>query len=225
MTYILVGMSTTAQKRSRQAGARKKRRPGAPRDPERTRAMLLETAFGEIYRGGFQGTGLERILSRAKVTKGALYHYFESKEKLGYAIVEEVIAEITRQKWLNPLAGSARPLDALIGIVEGTSVRRGDVEGGCPLNNLAQEMSPVDEGFRKRTARVFAMWTDAVAGALREGQKRGQVRRDIDAEEAARFLIATYEGYISLAKNAQDPEVLRAGLGSMKRYLESLRVK
>jgi TetR/AcrR family transcriptional regulator, transcriptional repressor for nem operon len=216
-------MLTAIRKREGQGTGRKKRGASAPRDPERTRTVLLETAFGEIYRGGFQGTGLDRILSRAKVTKGALYHYFDSKEKLGYAIVEEVIAEITRQKWLNPLAGSPRPLNALIGIVEGTSVRQQDVEGGCPLNNLAQEMSPVDEGFRKRVARVFAMWTDAVAGAVREGQKLGQVRRDIDAEETARFFIATYEGYISLAKTTQDPEVLREGMGAMKRYLEGLR--
>ena len=29
---------------------------------------------------------------------------------------------------------------------------------GCPLNNLAQEMSPLDEGFRTRTQQVFELW-------------------------------------------------------------------
>lgn len=196
---------------------------GVQRDPERTRAMLLETAFLEIYRGGFQGTGLDRILSRAKVTKGALYHYFDSKEKLGYAIVDETIAEITRKKWLAPLEESDHPIDALIGIVKGTSLKPGDVEGGCPLNNLSQEMSPLDEGFRRRVAQVFKAWIGAIADALRKGQKTRQVRRDIDAEDTARFIVATYEGYTSLAKNAQDAEVLRSGIRAIVRYLERLR--
>lgn len=185
--------------------------------------MLLETAYVEIYHGGFQGTGLERILSKAKVTKGALYHYFDSKEKLGYAIVDEVIAEITRKKWLVPLEEGDDPIDTLIGIVKGTSLKPEHVEGGCPLNNLSQEMSPLDEGFRRRVAHVFKAWMGAIAAALRRGQEGGQVRRDIDAEDTARFVVATYEGYVSLAKNAQDAEVLRSGLRRMAEYLKGLR--
>lgn len=199
------------------------KRASATRDPGRTRTHLLETAFAEIYRGGFQGTGLDRILERAKVTKGALYHHFASKEELGYAIVEEVITNITVQKWLVPLARSDRPLDALIGVIQGTSLAPTDVAGGCPLNNLAQEMSPVDEGFRQRVARVFKLWLGTVTGALEEARKRGQIRADINVDETAMFVIAAYEGYMSLAKNAQDAEVLRGGIRTLTHYLESLR--
>jgi TetR/AcrR family transcriptional repressor of nem operon len=60
---------------------------------------------------------------------------------------------------------------------------------------------------------------------LRDGQKRGLVRRDTDPREAATFFIAAYEGYISLAKNAQDVRVLRSGKRSLTRYLESLRAR
>jgi hypothetical protein len=97
------------------------------------------------------------------------------------------------------------------------------VECGCPLNNLSQEMSPVDEGFRSRTARVFALWTDAMASALRKGQRQGLVKGDVDPGETATFLIATYEGYLSLAKNSQDARLLGTGLKAMTHYLESLR--
>jgi TetR/AcrR family transcriptional regulator, transcriptional repressor for nem operon len=38
------------------------------------------------------------------------------------------------------------------------------------------------------------------------------VRRDLDAREAASFLIAMYEGYVTLAKNAQDVNVLKVGI-------------
>jgi TetR/AcrR family transcriptional regulator, transcriptional repressor for nem operon len=199
------------------------KRTAPVRDPERTRTHLLRTAAREVYRSGFQGTGLDRILSKAEVTKGALYHYFDSKEALGYAIVDEIIVDITREKWLRPLAESTNPIDTLIEIVKGTSLSPENVEGGCPLNNISQEMSPLDEGFRKRAARVFRDWRDAIASALHDGQKRGQVRNDLDTVETATFLVALYEGYISLAKNAQDPSALRSGLKTMTRHLETLR--
>jgi AcrR family transcriptional regulator len=208
---------------ARKTPTRKPRQAKPSRDPERTRTHLLQTAAGEVYRSGFQGTGLDRILSRAEVTKGALYHHFDSKEALGYAIVDEIIVGITREKWLRPLEESSNPIDTLIEIVKGTSLLPEHVAGGCPLNNLSQEMSPLDEGFRKRAAKIFRDWRDAIANAMREGQKHRQVRKDIDAQETATFLVALYEGYISLAKNAQDPNVLRSGLKTMTRHLETLR--
>jgi AcrR family transcriptional regulator len=195
----------------------------AGRDPARTRQALLQAAFDEIYRSGFRGSDVETILGAAGVTKGALYHHFDSKEALGYAVVDEIVARIMRDKWQSPLQEARDPLDALIAIVRATSSRLEHVCGGCPLNNLSQEMSPLDEGFRKRTAKVFGDWHRAVAAALRDGRARGKVRKDVKADETATFLIATYEGYLSLAKNAQDAKALRAGQRALVRYLESLR--
>ena len=142
----------------------------------------------------------------AGVTKGAMYHHFDNKEALGYAVVDEVVAGIMREKWQSPLQAARDPLDALIGVVRSTSLRPEHVCGGCPLNNLSQEMSPLDHGFRRRTAKVFNDWHRAVAAALRSGKLRGMVRKEVNPDEAATFLIAAYEGYISLAKNSQDPE-------------------
>jgi len=133
---------------------------------------LLQAAFREIHRSGFQSASIDTILAATNVTKGALYYHFESKEALGYAVVEEVLTEITRQKWLTPLHGVADPLAALANIFTSTSLRPEHVTGGCPLNNLAQEMSPLDEGFRKRLASVFAMGHGAIAGAARRAQGR-----------------------------------------------------
>jgi TetR/AcrR family transcriptional repressor of nem operon len=157
------------------------------------------------------------------VTKGALYHHFENKEALGYAIVDEVIAGITMEKWVRPLANTNDPIATLIEIVASTSIEPKDLRGGCPLNNLAQEMSPLDEGFRKRLAKVFAAWHGSIAKSLKEGQKKGSIRRDLDAEETATFLIAAYEGYISLCKNSQDPRMLQSGKRGIVHYLETLR--
>jgi len=204
-------------------GRNSKRKGTAPRDPERTRKRLLKAAFQEIHLSGFRSADMNAILAQAGVTKGALYYHFDSKEALGYAVVDEVIADITRDKWLHPLRNPTNPVDTLVAIVQSTAVKPQDLQRGCPLNNLAQEMSPIDEGFRRRTARLFKHWHDAIARALRTGQKQGAVRSNVDPDEAATFLIAAYEGYFSLAKNSQDAQVLRSGLRSLIGYLEGLR--
>jgi TetR/AcrR family transcriptional repressor of nem operon len=203
---------------------RPKRGGKAPaRNPARTRESLLRAAFGEIYKSGFRGSDVETILRKAGVTKGAMYHHFDSKEALGYSVVDEVIAEIMREKWQSPLQAAENPVDALIGIVRSTSLKPEHLSCGCPLNNVSQEMSPLDAGFRKRTAKVFSDWRGAVATALREGKGRGLVRKDVDPDETATFLIAAYEGYMSLTKCFQDISGTRAGLKALIGYLESLR--
>ena len=77
--------------------------------------------FQEVYRSGFQSAGLDAILASAKVTKGALYHHFSDKRALGYVLVEEVIAALTHDKWVQPLGSSEDPLATLIDIIKQTS--------------------------------------------------------------------------------------------------------
>ena len=97
-TFILVGMSRSSRRRQ----------------PDRTRARLVEVGFEEIYRHGFQSAGLDTIVERAGVTKGALYHHFPSKLELGYAVLDEVIGGFTDERWLKPIAGDGDPIDAII---------------------------------------------------------------------------------------------------------------
>jgi TetR/AcrR family transcriptional regulator, transcriptional repressor for nem operon len=202
-----------------------KRRASRPRDPERTRQRLLQAAFREVYRYGFQSAGIDTILAATNVTKGALYYHFESKEALGYAIIEEIVAEINRDRWLRPLQRSKdkNPIDALIGIIRAIPAGPRDVKGGCSLVNLTQEMSQIDEQFRKRLERIFHAWQEGIAMTLRRGQSERTVRRDLVPEETASFLIAMVEGYEVLAKNAQDPKLWNVGIRNIVGWLRTLR--
>src|SRR5580692_6001549 len=201
------------------------RRAARLRDPKGTRQRLLQAAFREVYRYGFQSAGIDTILATTNVTKGALYYHFESKEALGYAIIEEIVAEITKDRWLRPLRQSKdeNPIDALIGIVQAIPARPRDVKRGCHLVNLTQEMSQLDEQFRKRLERIFQAWQEGIAMALRKGQSQGTVRRDLVPEETASFLIAMVEGYEVLAKNAQDAKLWNMGIENIVGWLSSLR--
>jgi AcrR family transcriptional regulator len=202
------------------SGHEKKRRF---RDPERTREHLLQAAFREVHRSGFQSAGIDTILAATNVTKGALYHHFESKEALGYAIVEEVIAKLVHDRWLRPMLSGGQPIDILIGIVRRTAVRPQDIRNSCPLLNLAQEMSPLDEQFRKRLERLFLAWQKGVATLLRKGQSQGTVRRELNPDETASFLVAMVEGNASLAKVAQDAKVWEVGIKNIVEWLKALR--
>src|ERR1700684_1101993 len=202
-----------------------KRRAPRPRNPERTRQRLLQAAFREVYKVGFQSAGIDTILAATNVTKGALYYHFENKQALGYAIVEEIVAKLPRDRWLLPLQRSEDkdPIDALIGIVQAIPARPNDLKAGGPLVNLAQEMSPVDEQFGKRLERIFHSWQEGIATALRRGQDQGTVRRDLVPEETASFLIAMVKGYEVLTKNAQDARVWNMGIRNIVDWLQCLR--
>src|SRR4051794_9080658 len=80
------------------------------RSPDATRRKILEAAFMEFYRNGFQGGSLNQIVKSAGATKGALFHHFAGKQELGYAVVDEVIGPILEKRWLQPVADTADPL-------------------------------------------------------------------------------------------------------------------
>ena len=129
------------------------RQDASSRHAGETRKQLLLAAFEEIYRVGFQAASLQKILLRTGVTKGALYHHFPSKQALGHAVVDEIISVMLREQWIRPLETSTTPLLTMRQMIldAGSRMTGEDVRLGCPLNNLAQEMAPVDEGFRELT--------------------------------------------------------------------------
>jgi TetR/AcrR family transcriptional regulator, transcriptional repressor for nem operon len=197
-----------------------------PRQPDVTRDKLLKAAFEEIYRRGFQAASLDTILARAKVTKGALYHHFPDKAALGYAVVDEVVKGLLLERWLGRLEHySGDPLTALQRTIQHRATHPGphEIALGCPLNNLAQEMSPLDERFRRAVNATFEAWKDGFARALQRGQAEGTVRRDVDARQVAGFIIAAIEGSTSLAKSAQSASIQRSNLRLLSEFLDRLR--
>jgi TetR/AcrR family transcriptional regulator, transcriptional repressor for nem operon len=197
------------------------------RAPDATRQKLLGAAFEEIYRRGYQAASLDIILSRAGVTKGALYHHFTDKHELGLSVVDEIISGFLLDRWLGPLqSADGDPLEALVTTFRhrARSVEAEEVELGCPLNNIAQEMSPLDPEFRRHIEAAFGAWRRGFARALQRGQERGTVRKDIDAKKVANFLVAATEGSYSIAKSAGSRAMLRSNFENIAGFLETLRI-
>jgi AcrR family transcriptional regulator len=196
------------------------------RNPDQTRRRILDAAFIEMYRNGFQGMRLDEVTAASELTKGALYHHFPNKQALGYAVVEEVIRPMMESIWLQPLQQASDPLQVLLDIIEHMPDAKPSemmVQYGCPLNNLAQEMSPLDEGFRQRLDQVFNIWHQVISAALQQARSRGSLRADVDCEDTATFVMAAMEGCIGIAKNAQNVDRLKACNRGLVQYLLSLK--
>ena len=195
------------------------------RDPVKTRENLLLSAYQQIHAHGFQSVSLDAILRDAGVTKGALYHHFPNKNALGYAVVEEIIAPTLAEFWINPVIESDNPINALQQIVReaGDTMTMDELKMGCPLNNLSQEMSSTDEGFRQRLADIYEGWREGLSNALQHGKSNQTVAEHVNTTVTAAFIVSSLEGCIGMAKNSQDMNILmQCGQGIID-YLETLR--
>ena len=195
------------------------------RNPENTRLKILSTAFQEIHRHGYQGMRVDQVLKKTGLKKGALYHHFTSKQALGYAVLEELIQKNIRALWIDPLQNFNDPLEGIHTLFEALDSVWNDefFYLGCPLNNLAQEMSPIDEGFRERVEKFFQTWMASISDALKKGQIQGTVDNSINTDDCAVYILASIEGALGMTKNYQNKEVYYSCGRELKRYLKTLK--
>ena len=197
------------------------------RDPERTRAVLLRATFDEMYHRGFQAAKIDDIVAKAHMTKGAFFCHFENKEEAGYAMVDEVLKEITLEKWVRPLAAYKNPVQGIIfhfrKIIESTP--EDHMALGCPVNNLVQEMSALDPVFREKLNSVLKLWIDETERHLRKAQKEGYLKEDVNPRHVAEFVVTVEEGSFAMVKNLRDRNVYWSLYESLKQYLESISEK
>jgi TetR/AcrR family transcriptional regulator, transcriptional repressor for nem operon len=199
-----------------------------PRDGKSTREAVLEAATRLMHVQGYQNTSLDDVLRESGVGKGNFYHHFRSKEDLGYAILDQIVA-LFLEKTLEPCfscADGARL--AQIGcfldrVLEAQRQRK--CVGGCAMGNLASELSDVHEGFRARLASVFTAWGERLTVALREAQERGEVVEACDPESVGHLLVAALEGSILLSKVSKDIAVMEQCVIELKRYLTLYEVR
>lgn len=189
-----------------------------------TKNILLQAAFQEVTKKGFQAASLSSILEDTGLTKGALYHHYKNKKALGLAVVTDVVFAEIRRNWVIPLNQAADPIGALEGIIDGliNNPCESRLKHGCLLNNLIQEMGDLDEDFRKVLFEGAFEWMNAVESALLRGQKNGTVKRDVQPENVAKFIFATIEGATTIGKSFQCKVAVGSVLTELKSYIKGL---
>lgn len=196
------------------------------RNLKRTRNEILNVAFVEIFHRGFQGVSVDEIVDKTSLTKGAFYHQFPTKLDLGYALVDEVISPMIIGRWIkpldnykNPLEGMLKQMDLLIGKSNPKNLKL-----GCPLNNLVQEMAPIDKEFKKRLQTALNLWISETEKHLSRAKKQGYLRSDANTKEIAHFIVMAHEGFYGIIKGLDDPKAFTALFHSLKKYFKTITV-
>lgn len=161
-----------------------------------TRDKLLEAGAQAIAAKSFNACGLAEILSLAGVPKGSFYHYFESKEHFGVALIERECDE--HVEFLRPLLDdrSRSPLARLRAVFEhgrDECVANGAARQ-CLVPKLALETSQLSEPVHAAVKAAYERWSAVLADVIREGQAAGEISRRHDAERLADILVMLWEG-------------------------------
>jgi AcrR family transcriptional regulator len=180
-------------------------------DPDGMRRRIIDAAYGAFSVRGFNATAMLEVRDAAAVSGGAFSHHFPTKKSLGLAVIRDRIAEAVDVAWIAPVmtASTARAgIEAAFAGVIAELERNGSVSG-CPLNNLAVELSGQDVELRQEMDRIFRSWHKAIENKLKADSANG-LMRSIDNAQLAFLVVATYSGAMAMAKASQSTEPLRA---------------
>lgn len=193
------------------------------RDPEKTRSQVLEAAFSEIYRRGFNGVGVRELAAKAGVTIGAFFHYFPTKIHVAHAIIAEIIHPAILERWIKPLSAHKNPLQGVLKCFRSTFTEWPDefIPLGCPLNNLTQELSGSDASIRSKAGAVLNDWIDKTEEHLDRARDGGYLRKTTDTRELAEFIVTFQEGTFAMGKALGDRRIFDSLYRQFKHHLES----
>ncbi|XRE43540.1 Transcriptional regulator, AcrR family [Tenacibaculum discolor] len=190
-----------------------------------TRATILQQAFELIYKKGYQSTSIDEIIATTKVTKGAFYYHFKNKKQMGIAVIKEIIQPKTIDLSISSLSSHDSLCDSLYTMIEELLLHNSflTIEHGCPLANLTQEMSPLDNDFKQTLNEVKSLWTGAISSSIIKEQKNNTLNPSINTEEVADFIIASYWGARALGKLSNKTDTYTQHLKQLKLYLTGLK--
>lgn len=180
--------------------------PPARGRPAETRATILRVAIEAFGRDGFLATSVQEIAVEANVTKGAVYHYFGSKEDL-FRAVRDAVEEstIVRSRQAADLEGS--PVDhmkaGLAAFLDGA------------LDRDAQRILFVDapvflsDRHTAQTTRGVEEFRDVLLRAIADG-----LIRPVDATAMATLISGACQAGARLIAASQDPAKTRTEVGA-----------
>lgn len=193
-----------------------------------TREQILQAVFDDLRVHGYQGLRPDKVVAdKLHLTKGALYHHFkQGKLEIGHAVVDEILYPRYTAPWRGLAVHVGDPIAYVQQVLQHLQHHFTDQHlYGCPLNNLIQEMSPLDEGFRLRLKRITDEIQRHIMLGLQRGQAHGYVAAQVEPDAVANFVLATIEGAYTVAKVARDPTAFSHCLAQLSHYLDTLRAK
>jgi TetR/AcrR family transcriptional regulator, transcriptional repressor for nem operon len=174
------------------------------------RNKLIESGMHTVHERGFATVGLREITAIAGVAQGSFTNHFASKDEFGVAVLDHyfdgiraVIANALSDPSRKPVDRLRAYFDTITGLFEATDWRY-----GCLAGNMALEASEHSETIRARLREIFAEWTAPFAQVIREAQRAGDIRCNLDADEAGAALLEAWHGAMLRMKVERRPAPL-----------------
>lgn len=185
-----------------------------------TRDKLINATFDEVYSHGFQGASLGDILTKAGVHKGSMYHCFESKKEMALvALSEKILARFDeRYGYVNVCEKGY--LEAFYERLRDTSVR--DFKRGCPIANIVQEMSNIDEDFNTLMKSLYGAFRENIKMILDKAILANELK-PCDTKKLALFITSALEGAILSAKATGEEQDYLDVIEELIAYIEGKR--
>jgi TetR/AcrR family transcriptional repressor of nem operon len=194
-----------------------------PLPARETRERILRTAFQLFHEQGFHATGVATIGREAGINPGSLYHFFEGKDQLLLQVLEFAIGYLGPAVMEPVERQTSDPIERIFALLK--QYRDGMVQHGCrmgcPIGNLALEVSDGNPDARRLIHRNFENWAKRVEDWLVEARDR--LPSNLDRSRLARFILTVMEGGLMQARAADDLGVFDESVAVLREHLELLQ--
>ncbi len=193
-----------------------------PTTRTQTRDKLVETARRLFHEKGYQATGIAEILREAEVNSGSLYYFFPSKEDLLVAVLE-LYRELLRPRIIDPaFERVSDPLERIFAVLDGyrRQLIASGCTQGCPIGNLALEMSDRHPRVRELVAENFVAWRAAIQACLDDLSNR--LPRETDTAQLAAFVLTVMEGGVMQSRVHASLEPYESAVQTLRDYFDRL---
>lgn len=188
-----------------------------------TRDRILRTAFQLFHEQGFNATGVATIVREAGVNPGSLYHFFDSKDDLLLGVLEFALDYLGPAVMEPVEAAVSDPIERVFALLQRyrDRMQREHCRMGCPMGNMALEVSDGNAKARALIHLNFENWAERVASWF-EGDRR--LPQDVDRRRLARFVLTVMEGGLMQARAAGDLAPFDDSVAVLRDYLSRLGV-
>jgi AcrR family transcriptional regulator len=190
----------------------------AMRKGEQTRQRILQEAAALFNQRGYAGCSMQDVMAATGLEKGGLYRHFSSKEELAGEAFRYALgnANRIRMRELDQVRGS---LERLRCVVRQFAASPSGTPGGCPLMNTAVDADDGNPVLRKLALEGIAAWKAKLERIVREGKRRGEIRREIEPRRIANTMIATLEGALMISRLEGNKRALEDARASLEELL------